>query len=125
MSRGQVPIRGTPWGVGAPPAPSPQPHTLSKTHSGSLKEQPHLGKDPAGNPGLTAEDGDIVKPEASRAGFSHPGTGRGQGQPHGAEDVVHEPETSCEDPPVLASGITPLGAQGFYKPAQPHSSVMI
>ena len=51
QSAGGSIIRGTPWVVGAPPAPSPQPHTLSKTHSRSLKEQPRLGKDPAGNRG--------------------------------------------------------------------------
>lgn len=38
---------------------------------------------------------------------------------------MDEPETRCEDPLVLASGITPLGAHGFCKPTQPSASVMI
>ena len=111
------------WGL-----PLPQAHNLTlsaRLTAEASKSSPAWGRTQQGIGGPTGEDGDIVKPEASRAGFSQPGTGRGQGQPHGAEDVVHEPETSCEDPPALVSAITPLGARGFYKPAQPHSSVMI
>lgn len=71
------------------------------------------------------EGGDIMKPESSRAGFSHTERGEEMGNPIKSTDVMDEPETRCEDPLVLASGIAPLGAHGFCKPTQPSGSVMI
>ena len=114
-SSGQVPICGSPRGVWAPH----RAHNLtpSEAHRGRLKEHPCLGKDPAGKEG--AEDGDIMKPEPSRAGFCHPG----MGQRHQAKDVINQPETSREDAPTLAAGITLLGAHGFCEPTQPSNDL--